>query len=35
MGTKAKKKRPMRSRRSGLKTKAQVNKNLAILSKLK
>jgi hypothetical protein len=35
MGTKAKKKRPMRSRRSGLKTIAQVNKNLAILSKLK
>jgi hypothetical protein len=35
MGTKAKKKRPMRSKRSGLKTVAQVNKNLAILSKLK
>jgi hypothetical protein len=35
MGTKAKKKRPMRSRKSGLKSVAQINKNLAILSKLK
>jgi hypothetical protein len=35
MGTKAKKKRAMRSRKSGLKLAAQINKNLAILSKLK
>jgi hypothetical protein len=35
MGTKAKKKRAMRSRKSGLKTVAQISKNLAILSKLK
>jgi hypothetical protein len=35
MGTKAKKKRPMRYRKSGLKSVAQINKNLAILSKLK
>jgi hypothetical protein len=35
MGTKAKKKRAMRSRKSGLKTVAQINKNLLILSKLK
>jgi hypothetical protein len=35
MGTAAKKKRPMRSRKSGLKTIAQINKNLVILSKLK
>jgi hypothetical protein len=35
MGTKAKKKRPMRSRKSGLKSVTQINKNLAILSKLK
>jgi hypothetical protein len=35
MGTAIKKKCPMRSRKSGLKTVAQINKNLAILSKLK
>jgi hypothetical protein len=35
MGTAAKKKRPMRSRRSGVKKLEQVKKNLAILSKLK
>ena len=35
MGTAAKKKRPMRSRRSGVKKAEQLKKNLAILSKLK
>jgi hypothetical protein len=35
MGTAAKKKRPMRSKRSGIKKLEQVKKNLAILSKLK
>jgi hypothetical protein len=35
MGTAAKKKRPMRSKRSGVKKLEQVKKNLAILSKLK
>jgi hypothetical protein len=35
MGTAAKKKRPMRSRRSGVKKSEQLKKNLAILSKLK
>ncbi len=35
MGTAAKKKRPMRSRRSGVKKLALVKKNLEILSKLK
>jgi hypothetical protein len=35
MGTAAKKKRPMRSKRSGVKKSTQINKNLAILSKLK
>jgi hypothetical protein len=35
MGSAAKKKRPMRSKRSGVKKLTQINKNLAILSKLK
>jgi hypothetical protein len=35
MGTKAKKKRPMRSKRSGVKKLEQVKKNLLILQKLK
>ena len=35
MGTAAKKKRPMRSRRSGVKKLTLVKKNLDILSKLK
>jgi hypothetical protein len=35
MGTAAKKKRPMRSRRSGIKKAEQLKKNLLILSKLK
>ena len=35
MGTKPKKKRSMRSKRSGVKKVEQINKNLAILSKLK
>jgi hypothetical protein len=35
MGTAAKKKRPMRSRRSGVKKLNLVKSNLAILSKLK
>ena len=35
MGTAAKKKRPMRSRRSGVKKLTLVKGNLAILSKLK
>ena len=35
MGTAAKKKRPMRSRRSGVKKLEQVKKNLLILQKLK
>ena len=35
MGTKAKKKRAMRSRRSGVKKAEQMKKNLAILNKLK
>ena len=35
MGTAIKKKRPMRSKRSGVKKLEQVKKNLAILSKLK
>ena len=35
MGTAAKKKRPMRSKRSGVKKLEQVKKNLAILLKLK
>lgn len=35
MGTAVKKKRPMRSKRSGVKKLEQVKKNLAILSKLK
>jgi hypothetical protein len=35
MGTAAKKKRPMRSRRSGIKKAEQLKKNLVILSKLK
>jgi hypothetical protein len=35
MGTAAKKKRPMRSKRSGVKKLEQVKKNLSILSKLK
>jgi hypothetical protein len=35
MGTAAKKKRPMRSRRSGVKKLTLVKKNLEVLSKLK
>ena len=35
MGTAAKKKRPMRSKRSGVKKLEQVKKNLAILNKIK
>jgi len=35
MANTAPKKRPMRSRRSGIKKAEQVKKNLAILSKLK
>jgi hypothetical protein len=35
MGTAAKKKRPMRSKRSGVKKLEQVKKNLLILQKLK
>jgi len=35
MGTAAKKKRPMRSKRSGVKKAEQLKKNLVILSKLK
>jgi hypothetical protein len=35
MGTKPKKKRAMRSRRSGVKKAEQMKKNLAILNKLK
>ena len=35
MGTAAKKKRPMRSRRSWIKKAEQLKKNLVILSKLK
>jgi hypothetical protein len=35
MGSAAKKPKPMRSRRSGIKKAEQVKKNLAILSKLK
>jgi hypothetical protein len=35
MGTAAKKKRSMRSKRSGVKKAEQLKKNLAILSKLK
>lgn len=35
MGTAAKKKRPMRSRRSGVKKAEQLKKNLLILQKLK
>jgi len=35
MGTAAKKKRPMRSKRSGVKKAEQVKKNLLILQKLK
>jgi hypothetical protein len=35
MGTATKKKRPMRSRRSGIKKAEQLKKNLVILSKLK
>jgi hypothetical protein len=35
MGTAAKKPRPKRSRRSGIKTKKLVDNNLKVLSKLK
>jgi len=35
MGTAVKKKRPMRSKRSGIKKAEQLKKNLVILSKLK
>ena len=35
MGTKAKKSKAMRSRRSGVKKAEQIKKNLAILNKLK
>ena len=35
MGTAPKKKRAMKSRRSGVKTATQIKKNLAILEKLK
>jgi hypothetical protein len=35
MGTAAKKKRAMRSRRSGVKKSEQIKKNLVILEKLK
>ena len=35
MGTAAKKKRPMRSKRSGVKKAEQLKKNLVVLSKLK
>jgi hypothetical protein len=35
MGTASKKKRPMRSKRSGVKKLEQVKKNLLILQKLK
>jgi hypothetical protein len=35
MGTAAKKKRPMRSKRSGVKKAEQLKKNLLILQKLK
>ena len=35
MGTAAKKKRPMRSKRSGVKKLEQVKKNLAIFNKVK
>jgi hypothetical protein len=35
MGTKPKKKRAMRSVKSGVKTAEQIKKNLAILNKLK
>ncbi len=34
MGTAAKKPRPMRSRKSGLKTKARIDKNIEILKKM-
>ena len=35
MGTAQKKSKPSRSRRSGLKTQANINKNIAVLRKLK
>jgi hypothetical protein len=35
MASATKKPKPTRSRRSGIKTQTQINKNLAILSKLK
>jgi hypothetical protein len=35
MASATKKPKAMRSRRSGIKTQTQINKNLAILSKLK
>lgn len=35
MGTAQKKPKPSRSRRSGLKTQANINKNIAVLRKLK
>jgi hypothetical protein len=35
MANAVKKPKPMRSRRSGMKKQTQINKNLAILSKLK
>jgi hypothetical protein len=35
MASATKKPKPMRSKRSGIKTQTQINKNLAILSKLK
>jgi hypothetical protein len=34
MGTAAKKPRPMRSKKSGLKTKARIDKNIEILKKI-
>jgi hypothetical protein len=34
MGTAAKKPRPMRSRKSGLKTKARIDKNIEVLKKI-
>lgn len=35
MGTKAKKPRPMRSRKSGIKTQKVIDQNLQILKKIK
>lgn len=35
MGTKAKKTRPMRSRKSGIKTQKVIDQNLQILKKIK